>query len=62
MRHLDKGDRDKAISKFEKSKEHRIYGTGAEFMLARMGLEDDPSLDREGYREIVELLRQLGVE
>ena len=24
--------------------------------------EDDPSLDREGYREIVELLRELGVE
>jgi ankyrin repeat protein len=23
--------------------------------------EDDPSLDREGYREIVELLRELGI-
>ena len=34
--------------------------------LAQLGLagefEDDPSLDREGYREIVELLRDLGVE
>ena len=23
--------------------------------------EDDPSLDREGYREIIELLRELGI-
>jgi hypothetical protein len=26
------------------------------------GFEDDPRLDREGYREIVKLLRELGVE
>jgi hypothetical protein len=24
--------------------------------------EDDPRLDREGYREIIELLRELGVK
>lgn len=24
--------------------------------------EDDPSLDREGYREIIELLRELGIK
>ena len=34
--------------------------------LAQRGLagdfEDDPRLDREGYREIIELLRELGVK
>jgi hypothetical protein len=40
--------------------------TSRAMYLARRGLagayEDDPRLDREGYREIIELLRELGVE
>jgi hypothetical protein len=47
-----------------------LVGRGAKteraLKLARNGLagdfEDDPRLDREGYREIVELLQTLGVE
>ena len=38
---------------------------GRAMELAQRGLagdfEDDPRLDREGYREIVELLRELGI-
>jgi hypothetical protein len=34
--------------------------------LAQRGLagayEDDPRLDREGYREIIEVLRELGID
>ena len=45
MRLLEKGEKAKAIKKFQSSTNHRIYGTGAEFMLARLGLERDQSLE-----------------
>lgn len=42
---MEKGERGKAIKKFKRSTGHRIYGTGAEFMLARLGLESDTRLE-----------------
>ena len=49
---------------FGKSAKELSLAEGA-LQRARSGLagayEDDPRLDREGYREIVELLRELGI-
>ena len=45
MRNLAKGDTEKARKKFIKSKDHRVYGTGAEFMLGRLGLESDTTIE-----------------
>lgn len=45
MRLLEKGEREKAINKFQSSTRHPVYGTGAEFMLARLELERDRSLE-----------------
>ena len=45
---------------------HRGADTSRAMHIAERGLagayEDDPSLDREGYREIIKLLRELGIK
>ena len=45
MRLLGKGETDKAHKKFKKSVGHRVYGTGAEFMLGRLGLQSDTTIE-----------------
>jgi outer membrane protein OmpA-like peptidoglycan-associated protein len=67
MRLLEKGEKAKAIKKFQSSTNHRIYGTGAEFMLARLGLERDQSLENwmlthQTYCDLQERSAQLPIK